>query len=700
MQKTSNKEATYNQKLFQAVLAKMGVQVPYQIWLTTPEISDFILIDENSEGIGDSPEQLLYVKESFFQHIQDNKTTIYFRYPENYQIVVCIYQSLSMEEEDFQLIYHLLYPCYADFALRASKFKIDKIIESIRQTTATLDLEELFSTILSNTMEVIPNADLGSLWIYDSDSERLICKTFIGNLLHGVEKMRFTIGEGIVGYCFRKGEPILFSNVDEFAKYEVSALSPENAQLWDPTYDFFKNVKSLITAPIIVDDQVECVMILCQIKTKTSLTSKDLQLLQGFTSQVGIAMRNAKLFTNLKSQNELLIKRDDIHATLTELSLQNMGANKVIRELARMIGLPLLFIDLIENESIPETRKLPNQQSYLELYEYVSKINEQSLYDIVEFENSTRYLYPIRTGNVILGCLVIEAKRPLNQLDQIALEQGHSILALELVKKQNLVEFYYKKKRELFQEILQTTNENQILQKARELGIKETGVFTAAKFQFSYSAEPQVLEAQVHRLITQLKHEFSPWFQTVFGNHNEVTLLISIRSATQFTSFCKKLGQLLDKWNKTEGVMLSAGIGSIYEGVQSIVKTYNEAENALSYLVSRQISGYIEYAKIGVNRLFIHQRQEEIQRFLLEVFEPLRTTQGLNNSLEQTLVTYFECNRSAVQTAKRMHVHINTLYQRLKKIEDCLQISLDNPENVLRLQLACYLKETFGIQDS
>lgn len=687
----------YNQKLFQSFLNQKVVNVPYQIWLTTPEIPNFILIDENEAGIGELPEQNMFFEESFIQTIQDDKSYLYFKYPGNYQIVVCLFQSIKIEVDDFQLIYHLLYPCYTNFALKSSQYKIDKIIESILHTTSVLDLEDLFSTILANTIDVIPNADLGTLWFYDSELNRVVCKASVGNVLPGIRKMQFEADEGFVGYTFKLRSPKLFTDLPKLMDQDTWRTSPENSKHWDFNLDFPRNVKSMLTAPIMVGDHVECVLILCQIKTKTSLTEQDLQLLQAFTSQIGNAIRNAQLFTRLKKQNELLIKRDDIHSTLTELSLQNMGVNKVIRELTRMIELPLIFVDLIENESIPETKGLPDHHSYKELYNYLSSIEEKSCYDVVKSELGSHYLYPIRTGNVILGCLIIKAKRELGQLDHIALEQGHSILALELVKKQNLVEFYYKKKREIFNEILQMKDPEQVQIRARELGIKEQSDLVLVIFQFSNFNEPQVLEAHVHRLITQIKTELSSYIQTVFGYNNEVTLLVRLTNSLQLAAFKKKIDRMLGDWSKNKGILLCVGMGSPYNGIHFIEKSYNEAKNALSYMTTRELSGCIQYSEIGVNRLFINQSSEEIHRFLKEVFDPLRTTQGMNNTLEQTLLTYFECNRSAIQTAKKMHVHINTLYQRLKKIEETLEISFENPENVLRLQLACYLKESFAM---
>jgi DNA-binding PucR family transcriptional regulator len=61
------------------------------------------------------------------------------------------------------------------------------------------------------------------------------------------------------------------------------------------------------------------------------------------------------------------------------------------------------------------------------------------------------------------------------------------------------------------------------------------------------------------------------------------------------------------------------------------------------------------------------------------------------------LLVYTNSNRSAIQAAEKLHIHINTLYQRLKKIEEALNLSFNNTEDMLKIELACHLKRTFKV---
>jgi DNA-binding PucR family transcriptional regulator len=117
-------------------------------------------------------------------------------------------------------------------------------------------------------------------------------------------------------------------------------------------------------------------------------------------------------------------------------------------------------------------------------------------------------------------------------------------------------------------------------------------------------------------------------------------------------------------------------------------------DKALSFLFLRQLKSIVNYQDIGINHLFIHQLMDDLNSFVSEVFNPLQSDKDGALDLEQTLLAYMENDRQATQTAKLLHIHVNTLYQRLKRIEEKLQISFSNPEDILKIQLACYLRNS------
>jgi sugar diacid utilization regulator len=174
----------------------------------------------------------------------------------------------------------------------------------------------------------------------------------------------------------------------------------------------------------------------------------------------------------------------------------------------------------------------------------------------------------------------------------------------------------------------------------------------------------------------------------------------------QFNNFAdqdyvkKRLALIHTNWNNVHEESLKIGMGTCYPSMENIAKSYSEADKALSFLISRQLKNIVNYQDIGINHLFIHQPIDDLNSFVNEIFNPLQSDKDGTFDLEQTLIAYMENDRQATQTAKILHIHVNTLYQRLKRIEEKLQISFSNPEDILKVQLACYLRNSIVSLDS
>jgi DNA-binding PucR family transcriptional regulator len=112
-------------------------------------------------------------------------------------------------------------------------------------------------------------------------------------------------------------------------------------------------------------------------------------------------------------------------------------------------------------------------------------------------------------------------------------------------------------------------------------------------------------------------------------------------------------------------------------------------------LKKQKKKGILHYRDIGISSLFLHHPSEEIDSFLRETFSHLWTGQENNDELLYTLFTYIQNNRSMNSTAKELHIHSNTLYHRIKKIEDILDMNFSHYEDYLKVQLEVYLYKTF-----
>lgn len=674
-----------------ALYRRMGFNLPYSVWRRKGESDQ---LEEVMNPAKMDPPNLRNVRGEDIQTFSEgDEQKVQFTYADDYRVFLVFTENRKVGEDDLALLFDFFYKGYAEFIDVTGRIKLAKIVDSISYTTASLNLEQVFSNILIHTLEVITNADYGTLWLYDETKKKIVCKASEGYRYEEIRHMEFEVGEGPVGHAFEAGTPVLIKDPSDLKYGEVKYISEENKQRWGRRAEDITNIRSVIAYPIVVEERIECVMYLGQMHSEYVLTDRDLWLLQIFATQVGIAIRNAKQFANIRELNDALMQRDAIHATLTDLSVRNMGTEKMVEELSRMAGQPLMFVDLLTNEMVPAMSMLPIGISFSHLLGIIQRESHAKRIELHTLEGDV--LYPIRSGSVVLGCLIAKSPQTLTRLGEVALEQGSSVLALERVQKQNVLAFYYKNQQDLFDELLHTHDPELLNEKAEALGIRDSKGFAVAMLQVTGCSDPQELEAHIFRIIAELRSAAGALVQTVFGWQNKVILLAGVTGAVELGFFERQLDEMLVyRADGRHDYALHGGIGSMIHSYSEIERSYREAEIALTNPLAGKFNHkLVRYTDIGISRLFTSRNTEEVSKFLTDIFNPLSEIDRSGGMLEQTLLVYFEKNRSAGEAAETLHIHINTLYQRLKKIEEVLGLSLKNADDALQLQLACYLRQ-------
>ncbi|MGO4886618.1 helix-turn-helix domain-containing protein [Anaerobacillus sp. MEB173] len=680
----------------------------FQVWGYNHFTNNEYLIHNNGDNEPSPPSiHSSNEEESSYNIVKEsNRVVLSYFYPEGNQVNVCIYlQSVPLSKEEIQHLYYFFYLYHTKEIIERKDNELYNLVNSIHSITSSLDLDEVLEKIISNALKVIPSAEAGLLFLYDQTSERLTPKAPVG-FNNSIYNIKFKVGESITGKIFEDGKGRIFNSkkdvFEEMSKYNIST---EN-------FDYLTSGKSPEAAmgvPVSIEDKRIGVMIIHQWKQKKVFDNHDLQLLQGFAEQAAIAIQNAQYYMEankrlvevtelsheLQEKNMQLQKRHEIHQALINISLQNQGVEKIIYEFNHMIKPTLSFFNALENKFYLNKRSKQPPFSIFEM-KMIFREKRISLHVTVSDDDKNSYLlYPIYNGIAFLGCFIVHLSEPLSKSDQMTLEQGSSVLALELVKKQTITEIYYKKRHEQFQNLLSYKDNEQLIQQANEIGIDISSYCFIAIFEIPGYSDLQLLEIEIHQLVSKIKNELMVSDKLIYGFHNKIILLVSSLEIEDLNHIQIKIQTIRKEYKNSNNALFRGGISSTYKGLESVKKCYDEATKTLSYLADRNRNDIICYEDIGLNRLFLNQSSQEIESFVHDVLSPLWSDNDRNKDLEKTLITYIEYNRSATKTANDLHIHINTLYQRLKKIEDLLHIDFQNNEDVLKIQLACHLKATY-----
>jgi sugar diacid utilization regulator len=661
----------------------------YQIWAYSPFEQKWSLVIQQTVQTNPHPDTS--IENSTFP--LDHQNYYLLDFPENHKVAISFKDMKPLlTKEDMDFLNNLLFPVYSELAAKSKEVKLQKLIDGVQNITSTLDLDELLTTMLDNVATVIPGADVSSLWLYSPSIDRLVCRAYKG-WNKDIEQVQYKGGESDCEKTFQDGKTRFYIS-SLHVKESMKGISKKNLQFLQSAFPYPK-IHASVTVPVSFRNEILGVLSIHRGKRVAHISKWDFQILKGLSAQIAIAIENARLFTEINRKNQVLVTQNEVHSTLTLLSIQNKGIQTITQELNRMLGLPVLFVDFNGNKFYKGSKKQSSILSMDEITKICSEKYDSIYVDVIDTEFTSLFIYPILVNRVCYACIIVLVPRQLTQMENIIVERGASVLALELAKRQLLTEFHNKKIHDFYSDLLKNENSDQLYQQGLEYGVDLNNDLFTIKIELSNYNDPGTLQTTVHRFVSRMNYHFREEAKIIFGNHNKLSILFSVKHPSERTSVIKKINSLLTEWEENDGQKMYAGIGMTYKGIESIKKTDAEADKSLTYLSSRKRTGSIEFSDIGINRLFLNLSNEEVGEFLQEIFTPLATHGGRNSELEQTLLSYIKYNRNAAKTAEDLHIHINTLYQRIRKIEDTLGISLEKPEDLLKMQLAYHLRETF-----
>ena len=124
-------------------------------------------------------------------------------------------------------------------------------------------------------------------------------------------------------------------------------------------------------------------------------------------------------------------------------------------------------------------------------------------------------------------------------------------------------------------------------------------------------------------------------------------------------------------------------LGAAYRKPADFGKSYQEAKNLIpkkDILPNPTNKKVISASSMGIYKyMFNSGNQQEIMDYCNEKLKRLEIYDNANGSfLIDTLLNYYMCGFNVQKTAQMMYVHRNSLQYRLKKIEEILEISLDD----------------------
>ncbi len=404
----------------------------------------------------------------------------------------------------------------------------------------------------------------------------------------------------------------------------------------------------------------------------------------------------------IDQQHTINQRSSHIHKTLMTLVLDGKGLQDVANELARMINRSITIespsfvvlataqvgkVDLARQRSVD--RGQTSQHLAAELLErgiydrllnerdpvYVAPINEIGM-------SMERIVAPIIVANQITGYVwIIAGERRLDPLDNLAIETASLVTALIMLRERDQRRQARKLRGDLLSRLLRHPDpaDPELVELAHRAGFQLNLTYQIlairAQDQNGDPANTDALQQQVERNVHQRR--------LVTRRDRMLIVLLQAHHTPDGPGVAQALYNLLD--HPTLRVWI--GVGMTAETMQDIWASFESAAEAIEISDRRgQSPGVAHFSELGA---WVWLRHIDPGRLHHNRYYRLVTSLADNhNVLYQSLFAYLQQDKNISATAFELHIHRNTLTQRLRRAEQLLEVSLDDAETCMNLYVA------------
>ena len=174
---------------------------------------------------------------------------------------------------------------------RIKSSDIDEILTISTLINSTLEINEVLKRIMDSANRMV-EAEASSLLLIDEATESLYFQVALGDKGEEVKRFTLKIGEGIAGWVAKHSKPLLVEDVQKDARFFKDISKKINYQ-----------TKSILCVPLTLKNRTIGVLEVINKKGGGSFTIEDQYILESFSNLAGVAIENARLYQDMKSEN-------------------------------------------------------------------------------------------------------------------------------------------------------------------------------------------------------------------------------------------------------------------------------------------------------------------------------------------------------------------------------------------------------------
>lgn len=509
------------------------------------------------------------------------------------------------------------------------------------------------------------SVDLAYIMVLHDDG-RLRIETVegsMGSMLRGIELDR---GVGLGGEVLRTGSPR--STASYLDDATITHL---------PTVDGVatsERLGGILGVPMIVDDEPVGVLLAAD-RSPRLFTDREVELLAALAAHAAAAVRNAALIADLRAANRTMSAADasrrqeaDLRDQLTQTVVRGGGFREVVDVITEVTGLRASVLDtggaLLAGADCTVTAPPADTDS-----QSPQRFRSGSRYGVV---------IPVVVRNGPAGSLVATGERDVTDEDERLLSIGAMAVALVAAFERSMQEAQLRTRGEILTSLLSPdSDETNVRRRARGAGM-DVDAITAVAVLDAYDIDNAADQ------VAHLAHETAGWSAQL---GDQITLVVP---GLELAGLRKVI--------ESRRLSGPVGLAACGRGVAGIRWAHQEARQTATMLRALgRWDSIAEPAELGAYRaLFARAEADDARVFIDRAVGPVLDhdeARGRGGALAPTVAVYLANAQHHARTCADLHIHANTLYQRLKRVDELLGEDWRGPDRSLDIQLALRLQE-------
>lgn len=440
-------------------------------------------------------------------------------------------------------------------------------------------------------------------------------------------------------------------------------------------------------------------------------TNRDLTSLRMYANYFTVMYENAQLTYKEHRQKENLQDLFKIQQSMLHQTIHSENFKQINTSFSKLFNSSIILYDryfnlidycLEKDDPLTKTQLIAAGKKSHQL-----KLKKPT--DISFTEERTFKLLELTDGNESHGFLALENTTKIDpELFIIMLNMVRNIYSLQFIKQEIKATAIENIKTELVSQLLtkqlkdpqklstDAGNFNWDLHRpyfTTVFALRETQEQTANNL-----LEVQTKKNTVFSLLKQIIVRLIPTAITAVYEHQLLVFVpeSAFLEENFWSTFFKRVKHVSQREGLQQDFVL--GVGGLAARPEDYNETYQKAEKTINVLLKDKLgSDYALFDQLGSYTVLNTFKDDPTTAFFVRKYLRKLYLESQNNQVDffKTLAVYLDNNGNITQTSKELYLHRSTLVYRLSKIQEILQLDIDDPKERFNLQLAYKLSDLY-----